>query len=215
MVADIHKKYILAVPGFNVVETTPTGNAAIEFLQKNKVSLIVLDIFMPEMNGIETLKKIRELEIDVDIIMITAAKENHNIKEVLRFGAFDYIIKPFTFERLKASLESYKKHFLNITAATENFKQEEIDVLFAPKIQYNQPNALPKGLHASTLNRIIHFLREEDSPLSADEVAQSLGVSRVTVRRYLEYLVASGDAVMENFYQTIGRPINKFKLLKE
>ena len=69
---------------------------------------------MPEMDGIETLKRIREKGDDVDIILITAAQEGNIIKEVMRFGAFDYIIKPFTFERVKAALDSYRQLFERI-----------------------------------------------------------------------------------------------------
>jgi len=72
---------------------------------------------------------------------------------------------------------------------------------------------LPKGLQFATLERIINDLRNNQLPLSADEVASLSGVSRVTARRYLEYLVASGRAVIEPVYREVGRPINKYKLL--
>lgn len=215
MVVDIHRKYILSVAGFDVIGFVHGGKEAIEFLEKNNdVMLVVLDIFMPEMDGIETLKNIREKRKDVDVIVITAAKEGHTIKEVLRYGAFDYIIKPFTFERFKNSLNAYKKHYQKIFSDTEQVNQNEVDELFISKKQTKNNLSLPKGLQMTTLEKIVAFLKEKKTPLSAREVAREIGVSRVTARRYLEYLVVSGKAVIELNYQSVGRPINKYKFLK-
>lgn len=213
MVADIHKKFLLSMEGYKVIGVAYKGSDALELLETKTVDLVILDIFMPELDGLATLQKIREKRNDVDVILITAAQEGNIIKEVLRYGAFDYIVKPFKFARFKAALDSYQSLFQKINSNVDQFSQEDIDTIFVAKREKGQINHLPKGLQFATLERIINDLRNNQLPLSADEVASLSGVSRVTARRYLEYLVASGRAVIEPVYREVGRPINKYKLL--
>lgn len=166
------------------------------------------------MDGIETLKRIREKGDDVDIILITAAQEGNIIKEVMRFGAFDYIIKPFTFERVKAALDSYRQLFERINFGTPCFNQKDVDRTFIPKVKNVDKRLLPKGLQHATLHTVVNQIKKNERALSAEEIANLTGISRVTARRYLEYLVSCGRASVEPHYQKVGRPINKYKLLE-
>lgn len=213
MVMDIHKRFISSVEGFEILGEAHNGSDALKILKKKDIDLVILDIFMPELDGIETLKKIREGENDVDVILITAAQEGGIVKEVIRLGAFDYIIKPFTFERFKASLDSYKRYLKKMRNMAEEFSQEDVDDVFTRKDKNKVFLKLPKGLQDTTLKKIISYLKNSEKPLSADEVANLSGVSRVTARRYLEYLVATGRGVVQPKYQEVGRPINNYKLL--
>lgn len=213
MVMDIHKRFISTVEGFKVVGEANNGSDALIILEEKDIDLVILDIFMPKLDGIETLKKIRESESDVDVILITAAQEGNIIKEVIRFGAFDYIIKPFKFERFKAALDSYKKYLKKISNSSVEFSQEDVDAVLTRKNKEKDFISLPKGLQPFTLKKITNYLKNSEKPLSADEVANLSGVSRVTARRYLEYLVATGRAVIQPQYQEIGRPINNYILI--
>lgn len=213
MVMDIHQRFTSTIEGFKVEGEAGNGSEALKILEEKDIDLVILDIFMPELDGIETLKKIREFQNDVDVILITAAQEGNIVKEVIRFGAFDYIIKPFKFERFKAALDSYKKYLEKISDSSAEFSQEDVDDVFTHKNKKKDFINLPKGLQSNTLKKITNYLKNSEKPLSADEVANLSGVSRVTARRYLEYLVATGRAVIQPQYQEIGRPINNYKLI--
>lgn len=214
MVSDIHKKFINSIEGFTVHSIATNGMEGIDIIERENINLVILDIFMPVMDGIETMKQIRSKEKDIDIILITAAIEGDIVKQCMRFGAVDYIIKPFKFERLSSSLDNYRKMFQTRVEFPDKYGQSDIDSLFVSKREMNSSSDLPKGLQHSTLEKIIETMSELDTPPSADEVAAICGISRVTARRYLEYLVYYGKAVVEPQYLKIGRPVNKYRYLK-
>ncbi|MCF6092985.1 response regulator [Microaerobacter geothermalis] len=208
MVQEVNRQFIERTPNFQVVGVASNGQEGIKRLLELEVQLVVLDIYMPEKNGLETIQEIRTQNMDVDIIAITAARDTETIQQIFRFGAIDYIIKPFKYERLKHSLEKYwmLKHRMNQSDLT----QEDIDHL--RKYTQQPDDELPKGLHHYTLNQILQFLMERQDPLSAEEVAEGVGIARVTARRYLDYLEKIGRVNIDIKYGTIGRPINRYKL---
>ena len=77
-----------------------SGKEAIEIVKKEKPRIVLLDINMRGMNGIETLKKIREIDKDVSVVMVTGVKDEDVVKEALDAGADDYITKPLSLEYL-------------------------------------------------------------------------------------------------------------------
>lgn len=213
MVADILKKFVSTMKNFVVVGHASNGERALEDLQKTHVDLVFLDIFMPEMDGLKLLKELRSREIPVDIIVISAAQETDTVNQVIRAGAFDYIIKPFLFERLKSSLETYQEYREKLLKGKDSVSQNDVDGLFILR-RSKKHGCLPKGLNISTLERVEALLEESAHPLSAEETAKALGVSRVTARRYLEYLVDQGRAVVERSYGEVGRPVNTYISIK-
>ena len=107
MVAEFNKRYVDLVAGFHVISVVHSAGDALTVLDSEQIDLILLDIFMPGMNGLELLINLRQVGKGVDVIVITAACDSNNIKKALQFGAVDYIIKPFEFERLNAALLAY------------------------------------------------------------------------------------------------------------
>ena len=81
--------------GYLSIQSVGTGQAAIEIIKKEDIKLVLLDIKLPDMDGIETLKKIKEIKKDMNVIMITGFPEEATAREALKLGAYDYIIKPF------------------------------------------------------------------------------------------------------------------------
>ena len=74
-----------------------SGDRALRFIKTEKPDLILLDIQMPQMNGIETLENIRKLEngANIPVIMLTAKNDKNSVLESSKFGICDYVIKPF------------------------------------------------------------------------------------------------------------------------
>lgn len=210
MVADVNKRFTERVEGFLVIGVATNGCQALEMLYHLEPDLIILDIYMPGINGVEVLSLLRKQEVSVDIILITAANDSDVISKVMRSGVIDYIMKPFKFERYRNTLENYRD-FKNKLLQNNSFSQLELDKLFpAPRSKESRP--LPKSLHVQTLNAVINLLTSKETAQSADEVAADMGISRVTVRRYLEYLVAESKIEMILEYLPVGRPMHRFKM---
>jgi len=89
---------------FNLL-TAASGNEALEILNSKAVALALLDMKMPKMDGLEVLKKIKEKEIETDVIVITASKDIQTAVEAMKLGALDYLSKPFDVKELILILE--------------------------------------------------------------------------------------------------------------
>ncbi|MCF7936910.1 MAG: response regulator [Synergistales bacterium] len=214
MVAEIHRNFISALEGFRIVGVVDDGRKAIEFIRTGEVRLVLLDIYLPGMDGVETLKEIRSQGGNVDVIVVSAARSTAVVNTALQAGAFDYIVKPFVFERVKASLESFRQVVDTLRNGPEEIDQQRIDRLLSDRSAKRVVSSLPKGLNPRMVERVEGVLNESDSPLSSEEMAELLDVSRITARRYLEFMVASGRAVMERVYQHVGRPVNKYSMIR-
>ncbi|MED4080262.1 response regulator [Halalkalibacterium halodurans] len=211
MVQEVNRMFVEKLSGFTIVGTTATGEEGMVKTRELQPDLILLDIFMPKQDGLSFIKQIREQYIDVDIIAVTAANDTKTIKTLLRYGVMDYLVKPFTFERLKAALTQYEEMFRKMQKEAE-LSQDSLDEMIKQKQAQANMDDLPKGLHAHTLQQVIERLEELDEPKSAEEIGRDVGLARVTVRRYLNYLESVGQVEMDLTYGSIGRPIQTYKL---
>ena len=210
-VADLHRRFVSIIDGFSVSSIARNGKEALTFLKTLDVNLVILDIFMPEGDGIDVLRSIRENRKDVDVIMVTAAQEGNFIQAAVRLGVFDYLLKPFSFSRFEDTMLSFKKHYAIMHNKNKAFSQVEIDKVLTPS---KTSGALPKGVQRQTLEKIISVFRQTSDPCSVDDVAKQTGLSRVTVMRYVRYLLNAGELVEKLYYKQIGRPISQYIFLK-
>ncbi len=201
MVAEINKTYVEKINGFKVTGWAKNGKEALKFIEKTKVHLIILDVYMPKMSGTELLEQLRREHSEVDIIFVTAAKEKNIIDRGLKLGAVDYLIKPFKFERIKISLENYQKRF-NLLNNLNDIDQKDIDGILDLKIN----NELQKGIHSKTLELIRDCVSKSDYIVSITTVSSQLGISTVTVRHYFDYMVLNKEIFKELEYGSVGRP---------
>jgi two-component system response regulator DctR len=211
MVVEVNCGFVKAIEGFDVVGIAGTGKEALALIKKLLPSLTLLDIYLPDMNGITLLQEIRKLCLPTDVILVTAAHDAQTIQNSFRYGAIDYIIKPFKITRLQFALKNYQ--FMKKILNEKTFLvQEELDILtFKREIQDNEI-VPPKGLNDITLKQILLHLFKQMTPLSSEEVAAGLGLARVTARRYLEYLCLTGMVGLELQYGSVGRPVKKYKI---
>ncbi len=211
MVAMINEQFVSRHKDFEVVHKLSDGKSALEYLDINEVDLIILDVYMPYLDGFETLRQIRKKQISVDVIMVTAANEREQLKEGLHLGVVDYLVKPFTFERFKVALDKF-------IAQTEALKdldkvnQKNIDFLI-DKSRKTTNELYPKGIQEKTLQTIIEHLKENKSKwLTGDEIAEKVGLTGVTVRRYMTHLSETGIVIADMNYGTGGRPCMLYKI---
>ncbi|CAG7615348.1 Transcriptional regulatory protein DcuR [Paenibacillus solanacearum] len=220
MVQEVNRQFVERVEGFRIAGVAGSGTEGLELVRQVKPQLVILDIFMPLQDGIETLTQIRKEQLYVDVIVISAASDRRTIERMLQNGAFDYIIKPFKFERVKQALEHYRQ-MKEALGSEQTATQHELDrMLFGgsrssaatvPDVPVLPAAELPKGLQAVTLKQIMQYLLGQPHPLSAEEVAEGVGIARVTARRYLDYLEKSGQLRLDLQYG-VGRPVNKYML---
>ena len=208
MVQEINRQFIEKLDDFTVVGVADNGEDGLAKLRILKPDLIMLDIFMPLLNGVETLRKIRE-GFRVDVIIVSAANDIHTISQTLQLGAVDYIIKPFTFERIKQSLENYRKFKKRLLEKPSLSQTELHKIRFGESIPHDgrteeSKQLLPKGLNQMTMLKISEFLQKLTIPASAEEVAENVGIARVTARRYLEFLVTVDKVKLQVQYGGIG-----------
>ncbi|MEB3751312.1 response regulator [Geobacillus icigianus] len=212
MVQEVNRQMIEQVDGFTVVGLAGNGEEGLRLIRELQPDIAMIDIYMPQLDGLETVKQIRAQGYEVDLIAITAASDIETVRRILQNGAFDYIVKPFKFERLKQALENYRA-FRQSLAEKESLTQAELDALRqTPKQPAVSTTELPKGLNEVTLEKVIAYLRRHRFPVSAEEVAEGVGIARVTARRYLEYLEKSGNVMLDVQYGGVGRPVNRYQL---
>ncbi|MBS4022732.1 MAG: response regulator [Dethiobacter sp.] len=208
MVMQVNTQYINDIGCFDIVGTAESGSIAVEIIRGLLPDLVILDIYLPDKSGIEVLKELRSCNIPTDVILVTAARDVEAIQHAFRYGAVDYIIKPFKYSRLKSALESYKLLHSKLHRKG-SLDQEEIDQLAMNKTRAQEED-LPKGLNEVTLRQVLLYLLKKSQALSAEEVADGVGLARVTARRYLDYLEKMGKLNLEIQYGSVGRPVNRY-----
>ncbi|MCO5385816.1 MAG: response regulator [Desulfitobacterium hafniense] len=214
MVSEFNKRYLEQVGGFELIAVAPSVADALHILDRQEIDLILLDIFMPGMNGFDLLAQIRKLGQGVDVIVVSAACDSQSIKKALRYGAVDYLIKPFEFERFKTALSAYRE-WVSMTKDQEKLSQAELDIRMLHPNPLTVPSELPKGLTRNTLKTVWENIQEtKKSSFSTEEMANRVGISRVSMRKYLSFLTDIGVIEMEVIYGSIGRPIYQHRCLK-
>lgn len=208
MVAKVHAGFVSRVPGFSVVGVAHTGAQALAAVPALGPDLVLLDIYLPDMTGIDVLRRLREEAPDVDVLVITAAKEVDTVRQALRGGVVNYLLKPFDQEALRSRLEQYAAASRSL-AAMSSAAQNDIDRVFGAPAR-SSGGALPKGLSAETIELVRRALREAGTDVSAAECGEVVGISRVSARRYLEHLTLTGQVEVHLRYGAAGRPERRY-----
>ena len=216
MVASINKQYVEVTSPIQVDRVFKSGGDALEYLKKHTADLIILDYYTPLMNGAEFIDKLHNMGQSPSIIMVTSANDTDIVQSLLSRGVMDYLVKPFEYSRFKLGLERFHEKQTYLNKSMENMSQHAIDQLFArPENVSDSSPQLSKGLNESTLKMIRTFLSEHpDEFYTSEQVAEQVHLSRITIRRYLNYLVDTHEIVSTIDYKTGGRPSIKYSFGK-
>lgn len=218
MVAAINREFALKIPELNIVATFYDGREALDFLSKNTIDLILLDIYMSGCNGLELLKELRRQGNTIDAIIISAANDAEIIREAYHLGITDYLIKPFTYNRFNEAMQKFLlRQSLRLQEGT--YTQEELDRKMAAfkDFSLNSCRNLKKGVQPQTLDKILECLLSEKNYghfMTSEEISAETNFSKMTVRRYLNYLIEQKKAVSRINYSTGGRPSIEYSILK-
>lgn len=206
--AEAHRLYVERVPGFTVAGVVHSAAEAGRALRgAADIDLLLLDQYLPDGTGLDLCRSLRAAGRLVDVIMVTSARDLGVVRAAVSSGVVQYLLKPFTFATLREKLERYAKFRRGVDRAADRAEpadQSEVDQLFATL--RGTESALPKGMSGETLNAVVAALRRSAAGLSAGAAGDVLGMSRVTARRYLEYLADNGLAVRQPRYGQVGRP---------
>lgn len=213
MVADINKKYLEKMLDIQVEATFRNAKDALIYLQNSKVDLILLDCYMPNMSGLELLYVLRNKKIDVDVIMVTAANDIENIQTAITLGILDYLVKPFEYERFESAIKKFltKRKMLE---RNKEFSQEVIDrlLILQEAVPSRFPKIYEKGIQEATLSLLYESIKKiYPNTATCGELSEIAHVSKVTVRRYMNYLVENNQAESVIDYETGGRPSIQYK----
>lgn len=208
MVAKVHAGFIQRTAGFAVVGVAHTGAQAVVETERLQPDLVLLDIHLPDSNGLELMHRLRSVAPELDVLVISAAREVETVRKALRSGIVHYLIKPFSQSDLQERLEHYRSAYQGLDSSKDVAEQSDVNRVFGLD---RSERPLPKGCSVETLKLVEAALRGTDGDLSAAEVAEQLGTSRVSARRYLEYLHDEG-ALQVRLKYGVGRPERRYFL---
>ena len=205
-VADIHRGYVEKVDGFAVAGVVHRGTDALRGVLDDEPDLILLDIYLPDLGGLEVCRRLRAAGNLTDVIAVTAARDVDTVRGAIGLGVVQYLVKPFPFATFREKLERYAA-FRTKAQRHGEAEQGEIDAMLGEL--RSSSTVLPKGLSKETLDLVSKTLRDAEE-LGAAELAEQAGLSRVTARRYLEHLVEQHGATLELRYGG-GRPEHRYR----
>ena len=212
MVAQLNAACLGAMEGFEVAGVFSNGLEALEFLKENPVDLAIVDVYMPVCSGVELLRRMRGAWIHTPVILVTAATEMKVVEEVLALGIEDYIIKPFSYDRLRESVLRFRDK-TSLVQKAKKADQAVVDRLLGNPPAATPAAILPKGLNARTMETIRQVLNQNPQEAhTCESIAAASGLSRVTVRHYLNYLTDNQVLTSDIDYETGGRPRVLYRL---
>lgn len=212
MVAAINARYLQVNHQLRLVGSFANGQDALSYLQDHPVDLAIIDYYMPALNGKDFIYQCRSEHIRLDVIMITANNVAQEVAEIMRLGTVDYLVKPFTQERFDQAIQKYLNQKETFQPGLQ-LSQTDIDKLHAISTRTTvEPNLLDKGLQQQTLDKILEYMESNRQIfLSNEEISREVGLSRITVRRYINYLLEMGIIVSQVDYATGGRPSIRYR----
>ncbi|HWJ67314.1 MAG TPA: response regulator [Nocardioides sp.] len=216
MVARIHGRFVEQTDGFEVAGTARTGAEALELVASLRPDLLLLDVHLPDLSGLEVLERLRGRGEDVAVVMVTAERGAAAVRSALHGGAMQYLVKPFEYDDLADRLRRVAATLASLPADSgahdvAQVDQATIDQAFGTGRAVDVPSTLPKGLSPETADLVLEAARTAGE-ISASEAAEVVGLSRVTARRYLEHFVDTGAAEVRLQYGGTGRPERRYRV---
>ncbi|WP_394137656.1 response regulator [Cytobacillus oceanisediminis] len=211
-VASIHEQFLEKIDGVEVIGKALNASEALALLEDEEVDVLLLDNYLPDRSGVSILPELRSKFPKLDVILITASTERKVVEPAIRNGVLDYIVKPVDFNRFKAALEKVMNR-RELLESDDEFNQSVIDQVLSGRTSGANPVSLPKGIDPLTLTKVQETMESLKNGINAEDLSEHLGASRTTARRYLEYLISTGEAKAELEYGIVGRPERKYYLI--
>jgi response regulator of citrate/malate metabolism len=207
LAAEAHASYTNRVEGFEVAAVARSaGEAARALAADPTIDLVLLDMHLPDGHGLGLLQRLRAAGHLCDVIAVTSARDADVVRHAVAQGVVLYLLKPFSFATFRTKLEQYAAYRDQLAEASSDVVQADVDKLMGTLRSRSSSTQLPKGMSPESLQQVTDALRTAERALSASEVAEVIGASRVTARRYLEHLADEGRVDRTPRYGGSGRP---------
>jgi two-component system CitB family response regulator len=202
-VARLHATYVNAAPGYSALEPVGTGGAALEAIQTYRPDLVLIDIYLPDGNGLDILRG-----LDVDAFVLSAASDAVSLRKAVRRGALGYLIKPFSEKQLLDRLRGYTR-YRRLLASGPAIDQDLVDRALR---QLHSSDTQTARVRSVTEAAVLTVLGRTQGALTAIDVSSAVGISRATAQRYLSALVEDRSIEVNLRYGTTGRPEHQYSI---
>ncbi len=214
---ELQSQYAVALSrtqNLRLKETVTTGGELEDCLKRANAHLVLLDIFLNGWGGLSSLRQARIRYPRIDWLVLSSGDDPDVVRGCICLGVFDYLIKPFSTERLERALSAYYQYYQGLTQRTNPWRQKELDLITGLKGRFfSGLDEYPKGIQVKLLERLRTCMEERDKAMSASTAGSYVGISRSTARRYLEYLVERRQATVEYDISSVGRPVKLYRLI--
>lgn len=215
-VAELHRQFVAEHPDFEPVAVAHSVAQAKVQLAAVQPELILLDLYLPDESGLDFLAWLRaEYPHEVAVIAVTADRDLKSVRTARSGGVYHYLVKPFTVKQLHERLSDLAAGWRQLgEGAPVAVDQSMIDAIMGgtTPIPVVGGRGLPKGLAPHTLDRVVAALQGVTGDVSAIELGEAVGISRVSARRYLDYLASIGRVEVTPRYGTTGRPEHRYRM---
>lgn len=189
-------KEICTYGGWNAVTAT-NGKQGYDICKNYKPNVVIVDYHMPDWDGLTTVKKIRQLDNAISILVLTVDERQEIAEKFIDAGATDFAIKPIK----SPDLISRIKMNLRINEIQQNYVKEKKQVY------------IDKGISPATLGIICDYIKGHEAGLTIHDISCGLDLAYQTVHRYVQYLIEEKKIEIIPIYGQLGRPKNMYKLL--
>ncbi|QQK80352.1 response regulator [Salicibibacter cibi] len=211
LVVKFHKLYLEKLPGFLWTGSAATLAEGKRLVKESSIDVLLLDVYLQEESGLDLLRYIRQQELALDVILITSANDRDSVQIGYRFGAIDYLIKPFTYDRFQDAMLKYKD---SLAGDPFIYSQEDVDRLFRDR-QSTETRTLPKGITKETALRVLGAFKDQEEWLTAAALSEATVISHVSLRKYLRYFLENSWIEKDVVYQSSGRPLQHYRLTSQ
>ncbi|WP_285115553.1 response regulator [Leifsonia sp. fls2-241-R2A-40a] len=209
-VASVHVGFVQAVPGFRVAGQAHTAAEAIDLAESLRPDLVLIDIYLPDGDGLEVVRRLLADPAPPAVIVISAANDIPTVKLAVQLGALHYLVKPFGFAELSGRLTAFRKAHDDLAAFPAEATQQDVDRVF--DLLRSPPGGQTEALRrlAPTLQAVYDAVAAGADSSSASEIAAAVGISRATAQRALTQLEQSDVLRLELRYGATGRPEHRY-----
>ncbi|QEN08744.1 response regulator [Oceanispirochaeta crateris] len=213
MVGQINQKFASKQSFVKDIVIASSLAEAKDLLSRREFDLLLLDVYFPTGRGPDLLQWIRSRKISLDVIFITADNSPGTVERALHLGALDYLVKPFTLERFTDALEDAHRRIMGIQNVRD-FDQDSLDHMFhkTGEKPVHQSHDLDKGMSYKTYKTVHDEVMKTKEPFTAEQMGERLGIARVTIRRYLDFMEKQELLTVELQYGKVGRPQHYYHL---
>ncbi|RXI96756.1 DNA-binding response regulator [Anaerobacillus alkaliphilus] len=190
------------------------GKEGVQKFLEHQPDLILVDFHMPVMDGLITVRTIRQMDQATPIIVLTVDERQEIVEEFSQAGANDFALKPIKAPDIISRIKVHMRLAGLEMVLHKSDIQQSSSLASIPNnsatLSSVLEKAIVKGISKKTLYLIASYLSTQSVPQTIEVISNETGISYPTVHRYLNHLVEEGIVTIDNDYGKVGRPKNHY-----